>query len=256
MIGAGSDRPSEVAGLHTRLLKCALEVEDARAYWAHSDGTTHISAKRAFDEYWFGARSLARVEVLLTNFRHRFDAYPPALSVLHRWTGMSPDSRRLICHWHLQLADPIYRELTGVFFPSCRDQGRHAVTRDLLIQWVGAHSSEWTMGTRMQFASKLLSAALSAGLVTSRRDPRPLAFPRVPDDALEYLLHLLRGVEFQGRLTDNPYLRSVGFDGAMLADRLGTSRCVSLRRAGSLTDFTWAHEGLAAWAEARLGVAA
>lgn len=249
-------RPAEVTKPHTRILKCALEVDDSRAYWNHSDGTARATAKRAFDDYWFGARSFARVEVLLSNFRLRFDAYSPALSVLHRWTVMSPDTRRLICHWHLQLADPIYRELTGDFFPARRDDGRADVTRDLIIRWIGEHSTDWTMATRIQFASKLLSSAYAAGLVTSRRDPRPLAFPRVPDDALEYLLHLLRGVSFEGRLTDNPYLRSVGLDPRLLADRLRGIDSVQLRRAGDLDDFTWAHPGLASWADARLGVAA
>ena len=71
----------------------------------------------------------------------------------------------------------------------------------------------WTMATKVQFASKLLSAAYAAGLVASRRDPRPLTVPRVPDDALEYLLYLLREVEFEGTLLDNPYVASVGLDG-------------------------------------------
>lgn len=252
-------RPAETTQPHTRILKCALEVDDARAYWEHTDGSLPVSAKRAFDEYWFGARSLARVNVLVSNFRHRFDAFPPCLSVLHRWTGMSPDTRKLICHWHLQLSDPIYRVMTGEVFPSRRDAGHGEVTRDLMVRWIGEHAAThrsehaapWTMATRIQFASKLLSSALAAGLVTSRRDPRPLAFPRVPDDALEYLLYLLRGVDFEGRLGDNPYLRSLGFDAAMLADRLRTSRSVQLRRAGDLHDFTWAHDGLDAWADAR-----
>ena len=246
-------KPAEVTRPHTRILKCALEVEDARAYWRHADSSSRPTAQQAFDEYWFGARSLARVEVLLTNFRHRFDAFPPSLPVLHRWTEMSPDTRRLICHWHLQLADPMYRELTGDFFPSRRAQGRPEVSRDLIVRWVGEHSAEWTMATRIQFASKLLSAALSAGLVTSRRDPRPLAFPRVPDEALAYLLYLLRGVTFEGRLADNPYLRSVGIDAGTLAARLRSIPAIELRRAGDLHDFTWAHPDLASWADAHLG---
>lgn len=249
-------KPSEVTKPHTRILKCALEIEDARAYWAHTDGSTAKTAQQAFDEYWFGARSLARVEVLLANFRQRFDAFPPSLSVLHRWPTMSPDTRRLICHWHLQLADPIYRELTGELFPSRHAQGRAEVTRDLIVRWVGEHSADWTMATRIQFASKLLSAAYSAGLVSSRRDPRPLAFPRVPDEALAYALHLLRGVRFEGRLADNPYLRSVGVDAGALAVRLRSIPGIELRRAGDLHDFTWAHADLASWADAHLGVAA
>jgi hypothetical protein len=95
--------PAEATAVQTRLLKCALEVEDARAYWGNAGPVT---AQRAFEEYWFGARSLSRIAVLLSNMRARFDAFPAALSVLQGWPSMSPDTRRLVCHWHLQLADP------------------------------------------------------------------------------------------------------------------------------------------------------
>jgi hypothetical protein len=61
------------------------------------------------------------------------------------------------------------------------------------------------MTTRIQFASKLLSAAYSAGLLAGNRDPRAVVFPRVPDDALEYLMYLLREVTFEGTLLSNPY---------------------------------------------------
>ena len=249
-------KPREVTTNHTRILKCGLQVDDTRAYWQHTDGSKSASAQRAFEEYWFGARSLARVTVLLFNFRHRFDAFPPALSVLHRWPDMSPDTRKLICHWHLQLADPIYRELTGDYFPARIRAGRAQVTRDLLIPWLSERSDAWTMTTRIELAGKLLSAAFAAGLVTARRDQRPLAFPPVPDDALVYLLHLLRGVDFDGRLGANPYLRSVGLGPDRLGDRLRRIDSVQLRRAGDVHDFTWRHDGLAAWSEARVGAAA
>ncbi len=219
----GQERPREVTDIHTRLLKCGLQVDDARAYWRHAGGAEPATTRRAFDEFWFGARSLARVKVLLFNFRHRFDAFPPSLSVLHRWPGMAPDTRKLICHWHLMLADPVYRELAGDYIPARLAAGRAQVTRDLLVSWVGRHSTTWTMTTRIELAGKLLGAAFAAGLVTSRRDPRPLAVPRVPDDALVYLLYLLRGIDFAGRLGANPYLRSVGLEPDQLGERLRRS---------------------------------
>lgn len=55
---APPQRPSEEQVLHTRLLKCALEVEDARAFWAHMLPGQRVSPQQAFQEYWFGARSL------------------------------------------------------------------------------------------------------------------------------------------------------------------------------------------------------
>lgn len=247
-------RPAtESTHLHTRLLKCALEVEESRAYWAHTDGSTAVTAQQAFDEYWFGARSLAWVETLLTNMRARFDAFPCALQTLHRWPAMPPDVRRLICHWHLQLADPLYRAFTGDYLVSRRRGPRAEVTRDLVVTWVGQQGpSRWTMPTRIQFASKLLSAAFAAGLVATNRDPRPLVVPRVSDEALAYCLYLLRAVAFTGTLLDNPYLASVDLQGADLEDRLRTLPGLTFRRQSTLIDVGWHHADLLAWAEATL----
>jgi hypothetical protein len=65
-----TDRPSEATRIHTRLLKCTLEVEDSRAYWSHAvRANGSMTARRAFDEFWFGAKSLGRIEVLMANLR-------------------------------------------------------------------------------------------------------------------------------------------------------------------------------------------
>lgn len=248
--------PREATELHSRLLKCALEVEDARAYWEHAGARlrAEVTARRAFEEYWFGARSLARIEVLVTNFRLRFDAFPPALDVLHRWTAMDPDTRKVICHWHLQLADPLYRAFTGVFLPGRRDSDRPQVTRDVVLSWVNREGpTAWTMATRIQCASKLLSAAYAAGLVGANRDPRPLTLPRVIDDALEYLLYLLRGVSFDGSLLANPYVASVGLEADHLDARLRMLSGVTYHRQNDLIDFGWRFDGLVDWADAHFG---
>jgi hypothetical protein len=108
------------------------------------------------------------------------------------------------------------------------------------------------MPTRIQFASKLLSAAFSAGLVGTNRDPRPLAVRRVTDDALEYLLYVLREVSFAGTLLDNPYVASVGFVGPALEDRLASLPGLRFQRQGDLIDFGFRYANLAAWAEANL----
>ena len=76
--------------------------------------------------------------------------------------------------------------------------------------------------------------------------------PRVPDEALEYLLYLLHETEFEGSLLDNPYLRSVGLDGAVLTERLRRLPGLAFRRQGDLTDLGWRHQDLRAWAAATL----
>lgn len=256
-----ADRPAEATAVHTRLLKCALEVEAARAYWPRAAAGARVEAAVAFDQLWFGAKSLDRVSVLLSNLRARFDAFPGCLPVLAGWAQMPPSTRALLCHWHLQLSDPLYRAFTDGFLCARRAGLRPTVSHDVVVAWVGDQGRpSWTAATRVQFASKLLSSAASAGLIGSAHDPRPLTLPRVDDDALTYLLYLLRGVDFEGTLTDNPYLRSVGLTdlrsggpslaGQPVDDRLRGLSALRFRRQGGLVDLGWVWPDLGAWAAA------
>ena len=127
---------------------------------------------------------------------------------------------------------------------------RSEVTRDLVVSWVSQHGRErWTMATRIQIASKLLSCAFAAGLVATSRDPRPLVFPRISDDALTYLLYLLRSVEIEGALLDNPYLKSVGLEGGFLQEQLRDLRGLDYSRQGDLHDYGWRYPDLLSWAQ-------
>jgi hypothetical protein len=245
---------AEERRVHTRLVACALQVEDSRAYWQHADPDgVRPTARRAFDAYWFGARSLARTQVLLANLRARFDAFPAALRVLHAWTDMTPETRRTVCHWHLQLTDPLYRWFAGDYLVERHRAERPHARRDLVVEWIeGQAPGRWSVATRMKLASKLLSAAHEAGLVGSVRDPRPLTYPRVLDHALAYLMYLLRGVAFEGTLLDNPYLRSLGLQGLELEARLRALPGLGFRRQGHLVDFEWSYPDLEAWAAAEL----
>jgi hypothetical protein len=251
-----TQRPSEETRIHTRLLKCTLEMENSRAYWQRATAAAGpFRAHQAFEEYWFGARSLIRVEELISEFRARYDTFPSALRVLGSWTSMDPDTRRAICHWHLQLSDPLYRSFTGSYLVERHQQERSQVTRDLTVTWVGQQGpGRWAASTRIQLASKLLSSAYSVGLVTARHDPRPLGFPRIGDDAFTYLLYLLREVEFAGTILDNPYLVSVGLEGPLLEERLRALSALAFRRQGPLVDFGWRYADLTAWADATVSV--
>ena len=243
--------------MHTGVLRVTLEAEHARAYWEHAEPgmAPDEEAKKAFGEYWFGARSMARVRSLLAAFRTRFAAYPDAWAALRRWSDIDRDSRNVICHWHMQLTDPIYRRFSGAYLPERRMRGRGEVTRDTVRRWIGDVDAEqrWTAATRTGFASKLLSVAHAAGLLQSNRDPRAVITPRVPPKALAYLLYLLRSVDFSGSLHDNPYLSSVGYEGGELEDRLRAMDEISLRRIGDVVDFEWRYTGLADWSTHVLG---
>ena len=242
-------RPREEGRLHTRVLKCTLETANSRIFWSESASRQPMQAEVAFEAGWFGHRSLTRLRELMTNLRARYEAFPSALQVLHRWKGMGGDTQKLICHWHLQLSDSLYRQFTGAFLPDRLLQGHPTISKQQVVTWLGeAGGGRWSGSTRLALASKLLSTAHSAGLIQGKRDPRPIVFPLVPDDALTYLLHLLREVDFEGTVLANPYLRSVGLEGSLLNDRLKRLPDLSYGRQGDLVDMGWKHRDLSAWA--------
>lgn len=246
-----NQRPAETKDAHSRLLKCSLEVEHCRAYWQQRAQGQLPDPTLAFESYWFGAKSLARVRVLLTNFRARYDVIPDALTLLGHWPHMEPDCRKAICHWHLQFADPLYRLFSGTVLSTRRSESRNTITLDAMILWVTSHGPKhWTTSTRVHYARKLMSAAYAAGLLASNRGPRPVVAPRIPDDALAYLMYLLREIDFEGTLLENPYLASVGLKGPQLHDRLRGLPGLALRLQGDLVDFAWHFGSLREWGAA------
>jgi hypothetical protein len=247
--------PAEEAEVHTRILRLALGIEEARAYWANVDPAVPPGARalQAFEQRWFGPKTLHRVRTLLPYLASRYDEYPEALGVLRRWRNMEPATRQVICHWHVQLSDPIYRRFTGQFLIERRELKDPKVDRPAVARWLRqTWPDRWSEATVLQFASKLMSAASEAGLVSPKRDPRELLFPKVPDVALAYLLYLLKGVWFEGTFTENPYLESIGLGGGVLDQRLRGSTSVTIRRMGALVELDWVHANLDDWAKATL----
>ena len=250
-----NNRPHEAGEVHTQILRLALGIEESRAYWAHVDPTTSpaVQVANAFEQRWFGAKTAARVRTLLAYLEVRYDAFPEALETLRRWRHMEPDTRQVICHWHVQLTDPLYRSFTGKFLVERRRQPQPAVDLNVVRRWVELeYPGRWATSTLIQFASKLISAGAEAGLLSTRRDPRQLKLPLVTNAALGYLLYLLRGVDFEGSLLANPYLASVGLDGVILDQRLRSLPGLEYRRMGELQDIEWRAPNLAAWADATL----
>jgi len=245
------ERPSEADQYHAHILKCSLAVEHSRAYWKHV--TTAVGDNTeitAFTEYWFGAKSLPRVRLFLWTFRDRFDRFPPSTSILHRWKSIDTTTRRLICHWHLQLTDRLYREFTGEYLVDRVGAGRVDVTRDVVVQWLEKRAPQrWTVSTRTQFAKMLLHSAAEAGILKGNRDPRQFQIMRVSDESLGYILYLLRTIQFNGTLVNNPYLASVGITAKDLERRLLAFPSCGFRRQGDLLEFTWRYNGLNEWAE-------
>ncbi|MBA3538434.1 MAG: DUF1819 domain-containing protein [Deltaproteobacteria bacterium] len=185
--------------------------------------------------------------------RVRFDAFPAALRVLTTWRTMPPETRRLICHFHVQLTDPLYRAFTGEFLPSRREALRPEVHRQTVIAWTAEHGpSRWALKTQLHFATRLLSCAGAAGLLRGTRDPREVVAPRVPDAALAYILYALRALRFDGSFVKNPYLASLGLIGGHLADRLRALDSVEFRQVGDVHELDWHYPDLETWAAAEL----
>lgn len=244
-------RPSEETRIHTRILRFGLGCDESRAYWrVVDDPADERTNEEAFRGQWFGQVSENRASVIMANMKARFDAYPEALRLLARWCPDDLATRKIICHWHLQLSDPLYRKFTGDYLVERRRVFDAETTRDHVARWVDEQQPDrWATTTCLEFAGKLLSAAYAAGLVETNRDPRRLVYPSVPDDALSYGLHLFREVKTSGTLLENPYLRSVGLIENFLEDRIRTLEGVDVRRMGELTDFDSRVSSLSGWAK-------
>ncbi len=243
----GNKGMEENTQVHTGLLRFTLGVEESRAYWAQVEPGVATTTVQVFEQSWFPHKSQARVDFILRAFRMRYQAYPAALEALHAWPNMDLYSATIIAHWHTQLADPLYRSFSA-WIAKRRLIGPGTIRKAEVLRWLESEYPErWAATTMGTWATKLLAAAAEVGLVSSRRDPRPLACPRVNDQALTYILYLLRELRFQGSMVDNPYLSSVGLDGGVLADRIGQLPDISLNRMGDLVELTFKAPSLVEW---------
>lgn len=242
---------AEVSQFHARTLRTSLVVEESRIYWARSQDNIPRENRAivAFEERWFGGKSMARVQTLLTEFGHRFDAYPMALEVLRQWCPSDLATRQNICHWHLQLIDPLYRDFAGTFLEQRRSQLHPSVDRDVTVRWVKQKlDDKWAAVTTIRMATSLITAATSAGLCSDNQGTRTLKYPRVSDEALAYWLYFLKDLKFEGTLLTNSYLASVGLSEDFLEQRLLRLPGISFSRMGDLLEFTWHHPNLKIWA--------
>ncbi|MFN3151824.1 hypothetical protein [Bremerella sp.] len=237
---------------HTRMMKCTLEIEPSRSYWlACAANGGPITKEQAFEGSVFGSKTFLRVERLMADMRHRYDAFPFSLCVLGKWQPMELGDRSVICHWHTQLADPIYRKFTGEYLVERYYGPTGTIDNDLASRWIEiAVPGRWQIATRNKIASKMLTSALSAGIISSNRNPRTIRFPRVSDVALTYLMYLLREISYAGTAISNPYLTSVGIDTDEAIRRLRKIPELGFRRQGDLTTFDWHHQSMLDWARA------
>jgi len=244
---------SEATTWHSRILRVTLSVEESAVFWqrAGPDETSAQLNVRAFEERWYGSRSEERVRKLHEDFAARY-TYPGAREALARWSsaGMPVEAQRIVAHWHLQLADPLYRLFTGTWLVERRGTGHATVDRDVVGRWLqDTLAGDYSAATRQMFAGKLLTAAGQAGLLTGGTT-RALQFPTCPLEPLGYLLYLLRNVSIEGTSLDNPYLRSLEMVGPRLEARLVEGQLAGwwrYARMGELVEFRWTWPDVVAW---------
>lgn len=252
--GAGVPEPPREGGKeHTRILRVMLAVPDSVAYWQAPALTGSIAqrTRAAFEGHWFGTKSEARVKTLMGDMALRFDAYPRALEVLRSWRPPGHIAP-WICHFHTQLADPIYRRFTGEYLPRRLGQGYATLDRETVARWVQeTWPGRWSPTTSVKFGGNMLGAAHEAGLFKERKDPRKLSQPRVPTPALEYLLYLLREVQIEGGIFESRYFCSVAPDKDAQAEAFRNLSGVRVSALGDVRELEWAHPDLQAWAQAQ-----
>ena len=200
----------EVSVPHTGLLRLGLATDYSVAFWSRAteDVPAAEMARTAEEQGWFGDMSSSRVTYVVRQLQKRFPY--PARKLLGFQPRAGSGQNALICHWHLQLNDPLYRHYTSHYLLGCWSGPTTSVTLDGTEQWVRQRASarEWKANTRRRMASGLMSAATEAGLMSKTgREERELKLPSVQSSDRDYLkqLILLAGVE-----NADPYLASVG----------------------------------------------
>lgn len=179
---------------HTGLLRLGLAVEQSVAFWAQAGTEADLDAlvERAHQEKWFPNSSESRNRYLVQQLARRFS--PQTRSLLAAQAELSPP---LVCHWHLQLTDPIYRLFTGSYLMSCWSSPTQSVGLEGSVKWVSnqALTIGWRVNTIRRMASGLLSSATEAGLCRkSGRKERELWLPAMTSSETEYLNNLLESV--------------------------------------------------------------
>lgn len=203
----------EVSVPHTGLLRLGLATAYSVAFWSRAteDLPAADIARTAEEEGWFGTMSSTRVRYVVRQLQKRFPY--PARKLLSFEPRAESGQDALICHWHLQLNDPLYRHYTSRYILGCWSGPTTSVTLDGTEQWVRGRPSarDWKANTQRRLASGLMSAATEAGLMSKTgRDERELKLPAVQTCDRDYLKELIQ----LARIEDaDPYLTSVGQSG-------------------------------------------
>ncbi len=184
----------EVNQEHTGLLRMGLEVDSSVTFWSRAEPGESASARRsrAIAEGWFSGLSEVRQKYLLSELGKRFpDGVLPALKA---WKPEQESQSSLVCHWHLQWSDPLYRVFCTDFWVSRWASPEATIDNKAVQGWLekrGSHT-DWSPSTLRRLASGLLSAVTDAGLCQgSGKNRRELRVLQATPKSLAYLMAFL-----------------------------------------------------------------
>lgn len=172
---------------HTGLLRMSLEVEASQVFWTLADDreSPRERRERAQREGWYPEFSEARYRYVLSELERRFPS--AARKALRAWR---PDQQTaLVCHWHLQWSDPLYRDFTSSYLVTAWAMPEQGVGVSDIEGWLfqrGTHHA-WSPSTRRRLASGLLGAATEAGFLSGHGRRRELRTVGVDRTSLAYL---------------------------------------------------------------------
>lgn len=240
----------EATKIHTRMINDTLLEERSQSFWKNIDlDNKQNLVEVAYNNYWFGSANKATIKRTLNNFHVRYSAFPHCLAALKKWEDIDIKERALVCHWHMQLSDVLYRRFTSEFIPSRFIYKPAAFHKDQVQQWVyGFMGEKWAGSTQAQMASKMMSTIRSVGYVS--KDSKTiieLRYPTVNQRALQYLLYALREITFQGSILENPYLKSVGLTGSFLISQINQTTTISVNQLADVTSLEWKYPNLLGW---------
>ena len=201
----------EVTTPHTGLLRLGLALSQSVVFWerAREDKPVKALQEQAVAEEWFGSLSATRTRYVVGQLSKRFPF--EAREALSFGDGLEPHQAQLRCHWHLQLADPVYRRFTSQYLLGRWTSPHAMVELEGVIKWVGGLplAQDWKTVTVRRMGSGLLSAATEAGLCQGGgKKERILKVPRSEPEDIIYLRTVLSRAQAMDSLP--LYMNSIG----------------------------------------------
>lgn len=195
---------------HTGLLRLGLAVAQSATFWRKASDDLPLKELQnlALSQDWFNV-SEARTKYLVGQLQKRFPF--PVRQALKFGRDLERRQCQLVCHWHLQLTDPVYRRFTSEYLLSRWTSPTTTIDLEGSEKWVKSlpMTCDWKSVTARRMASGLLSAATDAGLCSgSGKGERSLRLPTVSDADIEYLKTILKAAGALAEL--DLYLNSVG----------------------------------------------